>query len=84
MIEEFAKWQSPAIHCQTHAAHKAYWVHTFEVAMPLAFAIQQIMRTIRIRSATKACGDAYETTQILGPRLHNSYMRQKRHYHNKQ
>jgi hypothetical protein len=52
--------------------------------MPLASAIRQIAQTIRTQSATKACGDVYEKTQILGPRLHNSYIRQKRHYHNKQ
>ncbi|GAF58080.1 hypothetical protein JCM18902_844 [Psychrobacter sp. JCM 18902] len=42
------------------------------------------MQIIQTQPATTAYEGAYETTQILGARLHNSYIRQKRHYHNKQ
>jgi hypothetical protein len=52
--------------------------------MLLAFATQQIAQTTQTPLATRAYGDVYEKTQILGPQSYNSYIRQKRHYHNKQ
>ena len=52
--------------------------------MRQASAVPQIAQRAPAQRATTAYGDAYETTQILGAQCDNSYIRQKRHYHNKQ